>query len=308
MPGGNDNETRLPRAFADAGWTVTCFDRESLAVHDRTLLAKEATSGKRLSLHGFNLYFALGFGAKATFLDRMQMLRTLDQARFVNGADALIHQHGKISLLLTCPDVPQPESHLSNDPAHLASLVEQGGDWVLKPAASSFGRDVFRVSRQDTNAWSLIESLTRDGRYALLQTCLPTAERGEKRALLVAGTILGAYRKVPADHRGNLDAGATAHPTSLANDERTTLARLAARLCDMGVRFATVDLVGEHVLEINVANPGWLKTFHAISGDDLAPRVVARLTDWARASAGNNVRTEDGVYAYGARGNSVQVA
>ena len=273
----NDNEVRLPRAFREAGWAVRLVDRESLAAHDGLILA--GWSPDDLSpIDGFDLYFHLGFGAKESFLDRMQLLRGLDQERFVNTADALVYQHGKISLLLACPDVPQPTSHLSNDPARLAGIVQGGGDWIAKPAASSFGRDVFRLHRDDTNVRAILEHLTRDRRYALLQAYLPAVKRGEKRVLIAAGTVIGAYRKRSADHRGNLDAGATAHRTTLTEPERTTLRLLSRRLDALGVRFAAVDLVGENVLEINVANPGWLGTYEAVAGADLAPRVVAALT------------------------------
>ena len=233
---GNDNETRLPHAFEAAGWEVARLDRESIAAHDGGVFA-ESLAGDTVALDGFDLTWQLGFGTQASFLDRMQMLRTLDQRRFVNTPDALVYQHGKISLLLACPDVPQPASHLGNDPAKLAAVIRVGGDWIAKPAASSFGRDVFRLHRGDTNTHAVLEHLTRDRRYALLQEYLPAVQRGEKRVLIAAGTIVGAYRKRPADHRGNLDAGASAHPTTLNEGERTTLRRLSSRLDALGVRF-----------------------------------------------------------------------
>lgn len=292
-PARNDNETRLPGAFADAGWRVRSFDRESLRVENRRLLA-ETLSGEEAALDGHDLYFSLGFGSQATFLDRMQLLKTVEARRFVNTPDAFVYQHGKISLVLTCPDVPQPVSHLGNDAEKLAAIVRLGGDWIAKPSAASFGRDVFRLHRGDTNTRAVLEHLTREGRYALLQEYLPGVRDGEKRVLIAADTIIGAYRKQPVDHRGNLDAGASAHPTTLDESERQTLRRLSHRLEDLGVRFAAVDLVGDHVLEINVANPGWLKTYETVTGQDLAPMVVAALVRWANRSEGAAVHPDDG--------------
>ena len=288
----NDNHVRLPKAFEDAGWTVSLFDRESLAVDGHRLTA-ETLSGATPTLAEFDLYVPLGFGAEATFLDRMQMLRTLDQRRFVNTADALIYQHGKISLLLACPEVPQPRSHLSNNPARLAAIVAAGGDWIAKPPASSFGRDVFRLRAGDTNTRAILEHLTRDRRYALVQECIPAASGDEKRVLVAAGVVIGAYRKQPADHRGNLDAGATAHASALDAVECATVQRLTARLDGLGVRFAAVDLAGACVLEINVANPGWLQTYDVVTGRNLAPAVVAALSRWATASERPAVHADD---------------
>jgi len=275
----NDNHKRLPRAFASAGWTVALFDRESLAVENSRLVA-ETLFGSRRPLADFDLYFPLGFGSAASFLDRMQLLRSLCQRRFVNTVDALVHLHGKASLLFACPDVPQPLSHLGNDPRQLAEVVATGGTWIAKPSASSFGRDVFRLRPEDTNTSAILENLTRDGRYALLQECLDGAAEREKRVLLAAGEVIGAYRKQPADHRGNLDAGATPLATRLSVEERLAAGRLAARLADLGVRFASADLVDGVVLEVNVANPGGLATYEAVAGADLTPKAVEALQRW----------------------------
>lgn len=278
----NDNHRRLPAAFALAGWEVAQLDRESLAVEAGCLTAIDENvcprDGERTAMAGFDLYLVLGFGSAATFLDRMQMLASLPQERFVNTAQALVFQHGKISLALACPDVPQPASLLSNDPEALAVRVAAGGDWIAKPPAGSFGRDVFRLRSGDTNVAAILSHLTRDGRYALLQAHVPEAETDEVRVLVAGGEVLGAYRKRPVDHRGNLQAGAVAEPATLSPAADATLARLVPRLGGLGVRFAAVDLAGDKVLEINIANPGWLQTYETITGENLAPQAVAALT------------------------------
>lgn len=272
----NDNHLRLPQAFAASGWETTRVDHESLAMERRRIVARDL-SGAVVRLSEFDLYFVLGFGAQATFLDRMQLLRSLDQRRFVNAIDALVYQHGKVSLYLAAGNIPQPATHVSNDPDRLAAIVARGGDWIAKPPAGSFGRDVFRLRQGDTNRRAILEHLTRDGRYALLQAYIEPGAEGEKRTLVAAGEIIGTYGKRPVDHRGNLNAGADAFPASLSPDETTTVERILYKLEDLGVRFATIDLVGSQALEINVANPGWLGTYEHLAGVDLTPKVVDAL-------------------------------
>lgn len=252
---------------------------ESLAWAGDGVVGRTA-SGASIVLADFDAYFVLGFGRQDTFLDRMQILRGLDQRRFVNTVDALVFQHGKVSLPLLCPEVPQPATHLDNDAARLAALVAEGGEWVAKPPAGSFGREVFHLRAGAPNVRAVLEHLTRQGRYALLQERVRTGALGEKRVLIAAGQVVGAYAKRPADHRANLDLGATAHATTLTMPERATVARLAVRLDGLGVRFAAADLAAAHVLEINIANPGGLATCAAVTGVDPAPRVVAALADW----------------------------
>ena len=275
----NDNHERLPEAFAAAGWDVASLDRESLAVEGNRIAAFNI-AGNREELRDFDLYFVLGFGPATTFLDRMQLLRSLDQRRFVNTVDALVYQHGKASLLLACPDVPQPLSHMSTDASKLAAIVQRGGDWIAKPPASSFGRDVFRLREGDSNVAAILAHLTRDGRYALLQERIALAECEEKRVLIAAGELIGSYSKCPADHRGNLNAGASAFESTLTSAEHAVAKRLAERLDALGVRFATADLAGPCVLEINVANPGWLQTFQTIAGVDKSGEIATVLEGW----------------------------
>ena len=272
----NDNHERLPRAFAAAGWEVACVDHESLAVASNRLVAR-GVDGKPLQVAGFDRYWMLGFGARATFLDRMQLLRSLDQTRFVNTTDAFVYQHGKATLLLACPYVPQPITHMSNNAEALFDVVWRGGDWIAKPPAESFGRGVFRLRRGDMNARAVLERLTSDGSYALLQEYVDPGAAGEKRALIAAGQVVGAYGKLPVDHRGNVRAGAVACRTTLSEREHAILERLGAGLMPLGVRFATVDLAAHHVFEVNIVNPGWLATYESTCGVDLAPEVVALL-------------------------------
>ena len=271
----NDNRERLPRAFREAGWKVVRIDHESLTLDGRRLTGVDPDCG-RLDLAGRDRYFILGFGAAATFLDRMQMLRALPQERFVNSPEALLHQHGKVSLYLDHPDIPQPESHLSNDPSALATLIESGGEWIGKPPAGSFGRDVFLLRAGDGNLAAILGHLTRDGRYALLQRRVPMA-RGERRVLLAGGKAIGAYGKALHDHRGNLHAGATPVPAPLESDERALAQELAVRLLHQGVGFAAIDMAWPYVLEINLANPGWLETYERLTGEDLSATVVQAL-------------------------------
>ena len=93
----NDNRERLPAAFEAAGWRTTLLFHESLGLTADGVAACDATD-RLVPLASFDLVWLLGFGGREGFLDRMQMLKTLDQARFVNAVDALVYLHGKFDL------------------------------------------------------------------------------------------------------------------------------------------------------------------------------------------------------------------
>ncbi len=262
----NDNRERLARAFVDAGWGMASLTWESLSLTGRGVAAADR-DGNATPLDVFDLVWLLGFGGRETFLDRMQMLRTVAQDRFVNTVDALVFQHGKFGLTEF-----QPETYASADAEALLRRVAHGGEWVAKPVAGSFGRDVHRLCAASPDAREVLLRLTANGSYGVLQRYVPEARDREKRVIVAGETVIGAYAKT-----GNLRAGATPRPTVLSEAEQGLVGRVIARLNAQGVRFAGIDLAWPYVFEANVANPGGLATLEALTGVDPAPRVVEAL-------------------------------
>ncbi len=260
----NDNRERLTRAFGDAGWEVANLTHESLALGEGGVTAAGPDDGRPEALATFGLIWLLGFGRRDTFLDRMHVLRLVERERFVNTVDALVLLHGKVGLA----DF-QPETHASGDHSTLMRHVAEGGDWVAKPMAGSFGRDVHRVGAHRPETEDVLRRLTAQGSYCVLQRFVPGAGEQEKRVVVAGDQIIGAYAK-----SGNLRRGALPRPTELTADERGLVGRVVAWLNARGVRFAGIDLAWPYVLEANIANPGGLATLEALTGTDAAPSVV----------------------------------
>lgn len=266
----NDNRERLPAAFEAAGWDAALLSHESLALTADGVAVRD-TEGRVVPLAPFDLVWILGFGARETFLDRMQLLKTLDQSRFVNTADALVYLHGKFDLAEF-----GPETHASADVDALMDIVAGGGRWVAKPTAGSFGRDVFLLDADDIHCRAVFEHLTGRGagRYCLLQRYVEEAEHNEKRVIVAGGEIIGAYAKIG----GNLATGAVTGSTELDAGETALVRKVDAHLHSRGAKFAGIDLAAPYVLEANVANPGGLGTLEQLTGVNPAPAVVKALT------------------------------
>ena len=245
------------------------LSHETLGLTADGVAARDA-AGRIAPLAAFDLVWILGFGPRAGFLDRMQMLNTLDQARFVNAVDALVYLHGKFDLAEL-----GPETHAGADVDALVDIVERGGRWVAKPTAGSFGRDVFLLEAGDVHCRAVFEHLTGRGAggYCLLQRYVEETETGEKRVVVAGGKIIGAYAK----QGGNLATGAVARRTRLDAGELALVREVVARLDARGAGFAGIDLAAPYVLEANVANPGGLKTLEQLYGVDPSPAVVRAL-------------------------------
>jgi len=264
----NDNHLRLPKGFCDAGWQVTELPHDCVRVHGGQLRLGDHDPAK------FDLLWLLGFGRRGSFFDRMQLLRQLDQRRLVNSADALVYLHGKYHWLEL-----MPETHAGNDVTQLAKIISSGGDWVAKPAAGSYGRDV-HLLREGDDPIPVLESLTggTDAVYCLVQRYIPEIADGEQRTLVAGGKIIGSYLRVPQKGlRANLSAQAKPMVTELDTVTLALVRQLTDDLLEAGAGFAAVDTAHGFLMEVNIANPGGLATLELLYGEDPTPAVVAAL-------------------------------
>ena len=264
----NDNHLRLPRAFAGLGWQTVTADHEDLNWDGTRVHAGRENAAR------FDLIWMLGFGQRRSFLDRMQLLRRLDQRRFVNPVDAYTYLHGKLPAAEPLAG-HLPETHAAASAPYLLERLDNRTDWVLKPSGASFGRDVTRI-RDDGRGRSAIRRLIERDGFAVMQRYVSGIEHGEVRCLLAGGEIVGCYRRLPpkTDIRANLAAGGRAEPHSLSAAERSLAKTAGDWLASSGTGFAAADIAGGRLIEINVANPGGLATLESLTGTDPAPRAA----------------------------------
>ena len=260
----NNNHELLPQAFEKTGWHVSVIPQE------RVSLTPEGIQLGSLKPQEVDLIWLLGFGERKSCIDRFQILSRLDDNMFVCPPLTMLHLHSKSTM---CQG---PLQHLflpgwvSGDVAWLKNKILSGGDWVVKPTASSYGQQVFKVSADDQNLNVILETVTQTG-YALLQKYLEATEQGEKRVLIVNDKIIGFYLRTSSEHfRSNLSVGAKSSTCSLSTSEHASIAEVMQYLAQTKVRFAAIDIVNDRVMEINVANPGGLQTLNNLTQEDAA--------------------------------------
>lgn len=264
----NDNHRRLPGAFTEAGWHATSADHDELRWNGRSVQAGDLDAG------GFDLIWMLGFGRRESYYDRMQLLRRLDQRRFVSPVDAYTYLHGKLPLDESLAE-HLPQSHAAASAGYLLECLDNRTPWVLKPSGASFGRNVSLVHDNPEGQRAIRRLVERDG-FAVLQRYVPLVEQGEVRCMIAGGKVVGSYKRRPApgDIRANLAAGGTAETHVPSKPERSLAEKVARRLAAAGVGFAAADFVWPYLIEINIANPGGLETLESLTGTDPAPQVV----------------------------------
>jgi glutathione synthase len=173
-----------------------------------------------------------------------------------------------------------PETVVTRAARDLNDFLDRIGQIVLKPLDDCSGRGVFTLTRSDPNRRALIDQVTAGGtRYVQGQRFLPAIAEGDKRVLLLAGEILGWLKRMPAagDFRSNVNAGGRCLPCELTGAERAVCARLGKWLNREGIILAGVDLVGEHVLEVNITSPSCLREMNELTGERLERRIIDQI-------------------------------
>lgn len=199
--------------------------------------------------------------------------------RVVNDPAGMLRVSSK-AWLAGVPDVPTPATLVTRSAGAAAVFFRAHGRVVVKPARGSGGRSVSRVDAGRTRQFDqAFATARRRGGFVVVQAYLPDAGEGEKRLLWLDGHILGGYlrRRAPGEFRHNLKRGAQAVPATVTDDERALLAPLAPHLLRAGIRFAGLDLIGSHLVEVNAVNPGG--TFHTdrLTGSRHAHTVIEHL-------------------------------
>ena len=270
-----DNLSRLENAFQKAGWQTYCSHHHALWQEDNQLSIKTELNCDSLNLVDLDLIWLLGFGPRMTFLDRMQLLATLPPTLFVNSIQSCLHLQNKSVYAFTSLARHLPKSIGGADLDRLINVIEGGGQWIAKPPAGSFGRDIYQLNRQDPNLHSILEQLLSKG-YVLLQEAVHTSN--EKRWMLINGHVLGVYAKDKSHFRGNLNAGSQPRLTEPTPLELDQVKSIGQSLVAEGIRFCAIDVAYPYLLDINFINPGWFQSMETLTGRDLSLEIPQLLS------------------------------
>ena len=207
----------------------------------------------------------------------------------------------------------QPETLVVNDPASVRNAPEkvfvldyldlmpptmvtralgdvkafraQYKDIIIKPLYGAGGEAVFLLKENDTNLTPLVELFQLRLREPfMVQQYLPQVRQGDKRIILVDGEFAGAINRIPArdETRANMHIGGTPEPVEMTPRDHEICQRLGPELKKRGLIFVGIDVIGEHLTEINVTSPTGIREVKRFGGPDIA----AMIWDVIEARAG----------------------
>ena len=174
-----------------------------------------------------------------------------------------------------------PPTLITRDLVELRAFHSEHGAIVVKPLQGMGGSQVFVLREQDPNATVVYETLTVQGtRFCMAQRYLPEIADGDKRILMIDGEpVPHCLARIPAEGetRGNLAAGGHGETRPLTERDRWIAAQVGPTLREMGLLLVGLDVIGEHLTEINVTSPTCAREISRDSGIDVAGQVIAAI-------------------------------
>lgn len=160
----------------------------------------------------------------------------------------------------------------------LKAFHKQHGDVIFKPLDGMGGSSIFRLQANDPNVSVIIETLTDHGAQQIMAQCfIPDIREGDKRILMIDGEpVPFCLARIPAvgETRGNLAAGGRGVTQPLSAENRAVAEKIGPILKAKGLYFVGLDIIGNHLTEINVTSPTCVREISRDSGIDVAGQLI----------------------------------
>ncbi len=170
---------------------------------------------------------------------------------------------------------------VTRDALAIRAFHAEHRDIILKPLDGMGGAGIFRVRDDGLNLGSITETLNRDGaQTVMVQKFLPAIAQGDKRVLVIGGQpVPFCLARIPqgGEVRGNLAAGGKGVAQPISARDREIAEAIGPVLAARGLLLVGLDVIGEHLTEINVTSPTCFQEITDQQGFDVAAMFVDAL-------------------------------
>ena len=200
-------------------------------------------------------------------------------ARVFNKPRAL-RDHPEKLAILEWPQFIGP-TLVTRDAQDVRRFHAEHHDIILKPLDGMGGAGIFRVKEDGLNLGAIIETLNKEGaETVMVQKFLPAIAQGDKRVLVIGGQpVPYSLARIPqgGEVRGNLAAGGKGVAQALTARDREIAETIGPVLFQRGLLLIGLDVIGEHLTEINVTSPTCFQEIFDQTGFDVAAMFVQAL-------------------------------
>ena len=217
-------------------------------------------SDSRRPLHGFDAVLMRKdppFDSEFFYATHLLEQAEREGARVFNSPRALRDHPEKLALMEFARFAPPTLVTRSAD--EIRAFHAEHQDIILKPLDGMGGTGIFRVRADGMNLGAITETLNQHGATSVMvQRYLPEIVHGDKRVLVIGGVPAPfCLARIPQGNevRGNLAAGGKGVAQPLSDENRAVAEAIGPVLAARGLLLVGLDMIGNHVTEINVTSP-----------------------------------------------------
>ena len=181
----------------------------------------------------------------------------------------------------SCPEkiVPLDYAHLmpptliARDKSAIDAFRAEHGTVIIKPLYGNGGAGIFKLTPDDSNYSSLLETFFEIGREpVMVQAFIPEVSAGDKRILIIDGELAGGFNRVPqkGETRSNMHVGGAAQPVDLTEKDIAIAEELGPMLRERGQILVGIDVIAGRLTEINLTSPTGVHELRRFTGVDAA--------------------------------------
>jgi glutathione synthase len=168
-----------------------------------------------------------------------------------------------------------PETLITRDFIEINKFRKEFKEIIVKPLYGNGGKQVFHIREDDPNLSSLLEMFFDFSNEPLIiQRYLPEVRKGDCRVIMINGEIVGAVNRVPplGEARSNLHVGGKAERKILSTKEMEICEALSEELKNRELILVGLDIIGEHLTEINVTSPTGVQEISKFNNTNLSAK------------------------------------
>jgi len=166
-----------------------------------------------------------------------------------------------------------PPTLITRDQEAMSAFRKEHGDIIVKPLYGNGGAGVFKIAHDDGNYSALIEMFNEASLEPLIiQKFLPQVSKGDKRIILIDGKAVGAINRIPqkGETRSNMHVGGRAEAVEMSERDHFICERIGPSLSERGLILTGIDVIGDHLTEINVTSPTGVQEVRNFGGADIS--------------------------------------
>ena len=257
--------TKIANEAVERGYTVYETEPHEISHLTGSLIGQarvynksdEAQKTERIILDDMDvIHFRPNPPVDMAYLSTLWLLaRIQHKVLVINNPDAVIKYPEKISPLM----FPQftPPTLITRDVSEVENFAAKYGDVIIKPLYEYGGSGIDKILKGEFAAHhTKLENLLQANTQPLIAQKALDISTGDKRIFFIGGEIAGAFvrRPAPGSFIANIAAGGSIHKAEITKREREFAVVLKPFLVENGIYICGIDVIDEHVTEINITS------------------------------------------------------